>query len=409
MVVAESLPSDRDVPMHDVPMHDAPTSGVTKGPHGDVWLPSHAQDTISSLSWSPRGNHLATASWDGCVRVYDVANNMAGSLLDTFPNTLPPKPPPCRCFLDCDWGPDGRFLIAGCIDGKVYSTGLDSGEFRSIGHHGRAVSSVRVVDIPGYAASPVLASGSWNKTVRLWDVRQPESKCARMMSFRERVYSIDSNSRYNNSDSDKHKLLYVALADESVHIVDLRYPRGDPIKRFDTERQATYNTRSTYKNSPEGAGKTKVVRVIPGGGYGVACGQLTKTEGTLFKAHRTYSACKEHTCKACRKDSTCENNRDIWPVSSMQFHPSDPNIMVTADSNGRLHFQKTPTCSITPMCSITSYYKHSAGITATAFNHDGTILAYATGYDWHRGCNDIPTKETNLYLHKVTDKDMGKK
>lgn len=42
-------------------------------PSPDVSLPADAEDTISSVSWSPAANHLAAASWDGKVRVYDVA------------------------------------------------------------------------------------------------------------------------------------------------------------------------------------------------------------------------------------------------------------------------------------------------------------------------------------------------
>lgn len=45
----------------------------------DITLPSHAQDTISAVSWSPVANHLAAASWDGKVRVYDLSTSNVGN------------------------------------------------------------------------------------------------------------------------------------------------------------------------------------------------------------------------------------------------------------------------------------------------------------------------------------------
>ena len=44
-------------------------------PLQDVSLPADATDTITSLRWSPVSDHLAAASWDGKVRIYDVAND----------------------------------------------------------------------------------------------------------------------------------------------------------------------------------------------------------------------------------------------------------------------------------------------------------------------------------------------
>jgi mRNA export factor len=41
----------------------------------DVTLPADAADTMSAVCWSPVANHLAASSWDGKVRVYDVATD----------------------------------------------------------------------------------------------------------------------------------------------------------------------------------------------------------------------------------------------------------------------------------------------------------------------------------------------
>lgn len=62
----------------------------------DVTLPADAEDTISSVSWSPVSNHLAAASWDGKVRIYDVASNGSAANGVALLRTDGP-------VFDCDW------------------------------------------------------------------------------------------------------------------------------------------------------------------------------------------------------------------------------------------------------------------------------------------------------------------
>jgi WD40 repeat protein len=43
----------------------------------DIIFPKGPEDTISALRWSPVANHLAAASWDGKVYIYDATNPTA--------------------------------------------------------------------------------------------------------------------------------------------------------------------------------------------------------------------------------------------------------------------------------------------------------------------------------------------
>jgi mRNA export factor len=74
---------------------NAPAKPTTSPATADAILPADAQDTISSVSWSPTANHLAAASWDGSVRVYDVAQNGTARGLATLKADGP--------LLSCDW------------------------------------------------------------------------------------------------------------------------------------------------------------------------------------------------------------------------------------------------------------------------------------------------------------------
>lgn len=74
---------------------NGPAKPATSPATADVALPSDADDTISSVSWSPVTNHLAAASWDGVVRVYDVAQNGTARGIAMLKADGP--------LLSCDW------------------------------------------------------------------------------------------------------------------------------------------------------------------------------------------------------------------------------------------------------------------------------------------------------------------
>ena len=61
----------------------------------DIDLPIDATDTISSIRFSPAANHLAASSWDGQVRVYDIANNGSSRGIASLSAEGP--------LLSCDW------------------------------------------------------------------------------------------------------------------------------------------------------------------------------------------------------------------------------------------------------------------------------------------------------------------
>lgn len=68
-----------------------------------------------------------------------------------------------------------------------------------------------MIDVPGQAAQ-VLVTGSWDKTIKYWDLRQPNPVAS--VNCQERVYSVDA----------KDKMLIVGTADRYINIVNLDKP-----------------------------------------------------------------------------------------------------------------------------------------------------------------------------------------
>ncbi|KAI1116218.1 Poly(A)+ RNA export protein [Nemania sp. NC0429] len=384
----------------------------------DVTLPSDGEDidTIGSLSWSPVSDHLAAASWDGKVRIYDVSSTGHARHVSTMIGDQP--------VLSCDWAKDGTMVVAGGGDEKIRAMDLRTSQQAVIGAHDAPVRGVRFVEVPG-THGPVVVSGSWDRTVRFWDTRQrPGARAAATLGCDERVYALDARAQ----------LLVVATAGLRVHLVDL----GNPAAFLDT-----VDSPLTHQ--------TKAVAAFPDGrGWGIAsiggrCGIQTMDEDEssdtsfTFKCHRhtventtdnpaaglSVNQGKASNGSGSGSGSSVTKVTNIYAVNDIQFHPVHSTTFATAGSDGSFVFwdriarsrirQYPPT---PPVSSSSSSFSpsgkqgdggSSSAITATSFSRDGRFFAYAVGYDWSRGCaGNTPETESKVVLHPVLEEDVKK-
>jgi mRNA export factor len=77
--------------------------------------------------------------------------------------------------------------------------------------HDQPIRCVRFIDTPG-SAQQMLVTGSWDKTIKYWDLRQ--STPVATVQCQERVYTMDV----------KDKLLVVGTADRYINIINLSEP-----------------------------------------------------------------------------------------------------------------------------------------------------------------------------------------
>lgn len=77
----------------------------------DVQLADGPEDSISDLSFSPVSDHLAVASWDKKVRIYEVTENGTNKGVALFEHEGP--------VLSCDWAKVKGFRIFSSISDCV--------------------------------------------------------------------------------------------------------------------------------------------------------------------------------------------------------------------------------------------------------------------------------------------------
>ena len=121
-------------------------------PHHITSLDEHT-DVVSSVSFSTNGEILASGSWDGTVKLWDVATRQN---IATLPHGAE--------VLSVSFSSNGEILASGAYDGTVKLWDMATRQNIATLPHGAEVLSV------SFSTDGTLASGSVDGTVKLWDV-----------------------------------------------------------------------------------------------------------------------------------------------------------------------------------------------------------------------------------------------
>jgi len=319
--------------------------------NGDTEAPDQPGDSVSCLAWSS-GNLLAAGSWDKSVRVWEVAADGSQALTRACYEAEAP-------VLCCGFARDGHRLVSGGCDQKVRVRDLQAQRDQDIGRHEGPVKELALVDDLG-----LVATGSWDKTLRFWTASQ--ASAAATLQLPERVYAMDA----------KFPMLAVGTADRHVLTYDLRKVQQDAAALHTGFSPLRMQTRSLSIFTDKS---------------GYAVGSIEGRCGI----HHFSDEGKNFTFKCHRTEQT------IASINSIDFHPVHGSF-ATAGSDGIFTFWDKERRQ-----RLKGFNSCHYPITAGKFSADGNRYAYAVSYDWSQAHEAYrPDLPRQVLIHRVTDSEV---
>jgi len=205
----------------------------------------------------------------------------------------------------------------------------------------------------------MVVSGSWDKTLRFWNMQQPAPVAT--LQLPERVYSMDV----------KYPLLVVATAERHVLIYNLQTLQQNPAPYKQGQTALKMQTR-TISCFPD---KTGYAVGSIEGRCSIAYIEDT-SKNFAFKCHRSQS--------------------EIFAVNDIDFHPS-MGTFSTAGGDGTFVFWDKENKQRLKQFNSCNY-----PVTAGKFNAQGDMFAYAVSYDWSKGHeHNHPSLPKGVMVHKI--------
>ncbi|KAI7862035.1 WD40-repeat-containing domain protein [Spinellus fusiger] len=318
----------------------------------DFEVTSPPTDGISALSFSSQANFLAASSWDEQVRIYEVQSSG-----NTIPRTAYSHQGP---VLSVAWSKDGTKVVSGGGDAVGRMFDVTTGQFTQIASHEAPIKSIQFLDQTPH----VVATGSWDKTLQYWDLRSPSS--IGKLSLPDRCYSMDIQG----------SLLVAGCAEKHVMIVDLTAPTT-PFKQATSPLKWQTRTVSCFTQ-----------------GRGYAVGSIEGRVAIQYIEEKEQS--KNFSFK-CHRDE----QKNVFSVNAISFHPGHGTFS-TAGADGTVSFWDKDSKQ-----RLKLFPNLHGTIPCTAFNHNGTLFAYAMSYDWSKGHRfALPTYPNKILLHAVKEDDV---
>jgi len=338
------------------------------------------EDSIANVCWFPSepSTAIAVSSWDSKVTIYTVPHSNMPSTLQELTSISTEYPCLALSFL----GSSG-LIITGSIDGTVAAADTSTGRItQTFGKHDDAVQAVYTL-----ADSQAVCSLSYDKTMKVWDVRASANQTPiSTISFGEKVVCSDiagpviiaglGNQQFCAFD------VQCALQTQSVGPqLETTLGIDSPLSDVSVSKDGAIGLGSL-------SGRSAVSWLKPS-----PDGNFTMNNSYCFKGHKLDVG----------QDGNFSNKTIMYPINAVGVYPKNQDVYFTAGSDGGINFW-----NIAKKSRIGGFKWNGMPITKAKWSPDGKYLAYGIGYDWSKGIEGAKSHKTQLCIHLVQPNDLAK-
>jgi len=351
----------------------------------DYQIRDQIDDTISQLKFYPdqyKTPILASGGWDGKLRAWNIgyqANNMNSAEIQSnlIFNTQLNDP-----VLSIAWRTSTPGLIAGCGDGSIHVVDLSTSQSTQIGKHESGAQGLCYI---GENNANLLISGGWDSKLHIWDFRQ-QNPCF-SYNLPKKVVSMSCT----------FPLMVVGMSDRILCYFNLQKLGQNFQPDITFESHLKYGTTVvTCFNEPNGyaigsiEGRTAIKHV-----------DLSKIP--TLDTNKTLNF-KDDFAFRCHRSGENNSQSEVYPVNSIAFNPIHGTFCTGGGDGTWLIWDKDSKTKLRPGATL-----NKSPITALEYSADGNLLAYANGYDWHKGYQFENSTKPEVRIHYLPDSEKKKK
>ncbi|KAK4491690.1 hypothetical protein RD792_002456 [Penstemon davidsonii] len=281
------------------------------------------RDAVSRIQFAPASNNLLISSWDSSLRLYNV---------DKCELRL--EAPTEGALLDCCFESESVAISSGS-DGSVLRYDMHLGTNSAIGIHDDLATCVEYSE-----ETRQIISAGWDKNLKFWDARSSRPiKCLSNVGLEVKSMSL---SGFN---------LMVAFR-SSIYVYDLRN-FNESIQYMDIHIKCVRsisNVEGFAVGSVDGRVALKYLSE-----------SNSKNEGYAFRCHPKDKNGRHH----------------LVAVNDIAFNPSVYGLFVTGDNEGHATIWDAQSKK-----RLLELPKYPNSVASLAYNHDGQLLAVASGYTY---------------------------
>ncbi|KAI0249139.1 Poly(A)+ RNA export protein [Lactifluus subvellereus] len=365
------------------------SANVSSTVEKDVEVADPPPDSISSLAFCPVADFLAVGSWDNNVRIYEVGANGQTQGKAMYGHQAP--------ALSVCWNKEGSKVISGGCDNTARLYDIQTGQTQQVAQHDAPVRVVKWLETP---QGGILATGSWDKTIKYWDMRTANPVST--VQLPERCYTLDVS----------YPLMVVGTAERHIQIFNLTNPTTpyktmmSPLKWQTRVISCFLNGTGFAMGSVEGRVAIQYVHSYSLVHPSTSSIHLHLTFPSFFRYVDEKDSQNNFSFKCHRRDQTpaSKDQSLVFAVNDINFHPVHGTFS-TCGADGTINFWDKDSRT-----RLKTFDPCPGPVSSSAFNRNGTIFAYAISYDWSKGhSGNTPGHPNKIMLHPVKDDEVKKR